>query len=282
MIEKEEPITERAFRRWMGGVLGMLLGLAFGLTSQWLNRALLPGIPLDQPPFGAVGNTALSTAVGALLGLIAVWPEHGYLGALLSAAVGTLLVQVAVLLTAPERLSALPATVCLFGPVAATILPLAALVRWATDKQVVARLDGLPAWRRVLLPLLLILLIAGVGVFSLCPARARGAMVRMNDIVRTAQAAPDRASLPNPYRAIDAAGYPERLRGPYTLDWQTNDFGIFAIPHPLETEADQVAVLARFETGYAFACLFVPGEPLARCQGYYRWPLAAEGETDND
>jgi hypothetical protein len=191
-------------------------------------------------------------------------------------------VQAAVLLSAPERIRALPATVCIFGPVAAMILPLSIVIRWATDRQVLGRLDRVPVWRRLLLPVLLALIVAGVGVFWLCPARARVAVVRMNDIVQAAEGAPDRASLPPGYQSINALGYPERLRGRYTLDWVTDNLGIFAIPRPLETEADQVAVLAQFESGYALACLFVPGETVPRCMGYNQWPIAPVGSTEGD
>ena len=268
-------MTEHAFRRWTGGLLGAVLGLVYALSSQWLNRVLVPGVPLYQPPFGPFGNTVLSTSVGALLGLLAVWPERWYVGTFASAAVGTLLVQTAVALTASDTLRAMPVTVCIFLPVAAMLLPLVALVRWATDKQVLARLDRQPIWRRVLLPLLLIVLAGGVGALSLYPARAHQPLVRMNAIVQAAQQASE-SGLPATFQVIDAPGYPERLRGSYTLDWERENLSRFGIPRPLESEADQIAVLARFESGYAFACLFVPGEDAARCRGYDQWPLPTD------
>jgi hypothetical protein len=269
-------MTEHAFRRWTGGLLGAVLGLAYALTSQWLNVLILPGLPLYQPPFGPVWNTVLSIGVGVLLGLIAVWPARWYLGVLLSAAVGTVLVQTAVVLTASDTLNAVPVTVCIFLPLAAVLLPMIALVRWATDRQVLARIDGQPLWRRVLLPLLLIVLAGGVGALALYPVRARQPLVEMNAIVQAAQQAGDRSALPAAYQAIDARGYPERLRGRYTLDWEGTELSRFGIPRPLENEADQVAVLARFEDGYAFACLFIPGEDVARCRGYDQWPLPTD------
>ena len=51
-------------------ILGVLLGLAYGLVSQLINRVALPGIPLHQPPLGAFGNIVASAAVGGLLGYV--------------------------------------------------------------------------------------------------------------------------------------------------------------------------------------------------------------------
>lgn len=273
-------MTENAFRRWFGLSLGLALGLAYGAVSQGINHAVLPGIPFWQPPLGPVGNTLLSSAVGALLGLVAAWPERSWLGMLASAATGAILVLVVVMLTGDRAAEVLPAktavSACIFGPVAAMLTPLVVLLRWASNWQVIARLDRLPLWRRAGLPLLLILVAAGLGMLSLLPARARPVVLEMNAIVQAAQQAPDRASLPAPYQAIGADGYPEQVRGPYTLDYEEMELNRFAIPRPLDSEFDQKAVLARLPGGTAFVCIFVPGEEVPRCMYYPRWPIAGE------
>ena len=46
--------------RVFGLALGALLGLVYGLTSQTINRIILPGIPLYQPPLGPAGNACSS------------------------------------------------------------------------------------------------------------------------------------------------------------------------------------------------------------------------------
>ena len=49
-------LPDDRYRRWVGFILGGLLGLAYGVVSQLINRVAAPGVPLYQPPYGAVGE----------------------------------------------------------------------------------------------------------------------------------------------------------------------------------------------------------------------------------
>jgi hypothetical protein len=264
-----------AYRRRLGALLGAGLGLAYGLTSQWINALFLPGIRFYQPPWGPVGNTALSVAVGALIGLVSAWPGQSLLGALAGCAVGALLVEIAVLL--PGDSSGLLAAKGVLGffiflPMAALLALPIGLVRWAVSKQEEARQMAppwrVPAWKRVLLPLLLILAAAGLGALALYPERGRAVLTRMEAIVQAA----DRAALPAEMQAIKVDGYPERAKGRYTLDWEKGELSRFAIPRPLDNEWEQSAVIARFDNGWSFVCLFITPDAEPRCAPSYVEP----------
>ena len=84
--------AESATRRVFGLALGPLLGLVYGLTSQTINRIILPGIPMYQPPLGPAGNTLLIALPGAMLGLVAAWPPGSIRGTFAASTVAAALI----------------------------------------------------------------------------------------------------------------------------------------------------------------------------------------------
>ena len=288
---REEPDWEaearasRARRCLTGTLLGAGLGLAYGLVSQWINTLAIPGAPLYQPPFGPVGNTALSVAVGALLGLATAGPDNAFVGTMAGCGTGAVLVEVAVLLTgqASSRMMAAKATLTVFTflPFVAILVVPIALLRWAVGKQEDLRQDSAPPWKHMPLPLLLLLVAGAAGALALFPARGRTAVARMNAIVQAALPATDRSALPAEFRgeaiqAIVVAGYPERAKGDYTLDWQKSELGRFAIPRPTQNEWEQSAVVARFDNGWEFVCLFITPDADPRCAEVIQIPMSEE------
>ena len=280
-----EARASRARRCLMGTLLGAGLGLAYGLVSQWINAVAVPGVPFYQPPFGPLGNTVLSFAVGALLGLAAAWPDDAFVGVLAGCAAGAVLVELVVLLTGQvgSRMMAAKATLTVFTflPFAAILVVPIGLVRWAIGKQEDLRSDGAPAWKRVLLPLLLLLVAGALGAPALYPARGQTVVARMNAIVQAALPAADRSALPAQFggetiQAIVVPGYPERAKGDYTLDWKKSELGRFAIPRPIHNESEQSAVVARFDNGWEFVCLFITSNADPRCAEVIQIPMSEE------
>jgi hypothetical protein len=280
-------MTDHAYRRLFGLSLGAGLGLAYGLVSQLINRVFLWGIPLHQPPFGPLGNILLCLGVGALLGLVTAWPANLYLGILAGCAAGALLILLSVMLAGIGlSLLAAKATLMLFIflPVAALIALPIGLHRWAVEKQMDLRPDRWPegqegrpdrlAARRALPTLFLLFLVVGVGVLSLYPKRGRVAVARMEAIVQAGLDAADQAALPAEFegekvQALKVDGYPERAKGRYNLDYEGSELGRFGIPHPLGSELSQSAVVARFDNGWRFVCLFITATADARCAPFY-------------
>jgi hypothetical protein len=282
---EEDAWTSRARRCLVGGALGAGLGLAYGLVSQWINVAVLHGVPLLQPPYGPLGNTVLSCAVGALLGLVTAWPASAFVGTLAGCGAGAVLIGVTVLLSgkASSQMMAAKAALTAFSllPFAAILVIPIGLLRWAIGKLEELRRDRAPAWKRVLFTLLLLLVAGVAGALALYPERGQVAVARMNTIVEAALAAADRSALPAEYRgesvqAIDVPGYPERAKGGYTLHWEKSELGRFAIPRPLENELGQSAVVARFENGWEFVCLFITPRADPRCAEVIQIPTDGE------
>jgi len=168
-----------------------------------------------------------------------------------------------------------------FLPFAALLVVPIGLLRWAISKQEDFRRDGAPAWKRVPLPLLLLLVAGALGVLALYPARGQTVVARMNAIVQAALPAADRSALPAEFRgeaiqAIVVPGYPERAKGEYTLDWEKSELGRFAIPRPIHNESEQSAVVARFDNGWEFVCLFITSNADPRCAEVIQIPTSEE------
>ena len=89
-----EMQEENRFRRLRGVLLGIGLGLVYGLASQYVNTILLPGIPLYQPPLGAALNVALYAGLGFLLGLVTGWPESTPVGVVWGSILASIAVEI--------------------------------------------------------------------------------------------------------------------------------------------------------------------------------------------
>jgi hypothetical protein len=274
--EIEQEKRWHTHRRRLGLVLGIALGLAFGLVSQYGNALLAPGIPLYHPLFGAAGNLLLCVAIGVVLGLVTAWPKNAFVGAIAGCAAGALLFEVAIILTGENTPNVVAgkaaSTLLTFLPLAATLALPIGTFRWVVSKEEGARRNGAPTWRRIPLPVLLVLVAAAFGTLMLYPERGRIVLPRMNAIVQAALNAADRAGLPAPFQTIDAPGYPQQAKGSYTLDWQGEQMGRFGIPRPIENEREQSAVIARFDNGWSFVCLFITPDAEPRCAPLYVEP----------
>ena len=274
--EIEQEKREHARRRRLSLALGIVLGLAFGLVSQYGNALMLPGIPLYQPPFGAVGNLLMCVAIGAVLGLATGWPNGAIVGALVGCVAGGALFEAAIMLTGentPNVVAAKAGSILLtFLPIAATMIVPVGIFRWVVSKEESAKRDGAPAWKRIPLPVLLVLVVGALGALLFFPERGRIVLPRMNAIVQAGLNAADRSALPAQFQAIDVPGYPEQAKGSYTLDWQGERMGRFGIPRPTANEREQSAVIARFDGGWSFVCLFITPDAEPRCAPLYVEP----------
>ncbi len=123
---------ESATRRVFGLALGALLGLVYGLTSQTINRIILPGIPLYQPPLGPAGNTLLIALLGALLGMVAAWPTGSIAGTFAASTVAagllTFVSFLSVRLTEKNTSGMIVAALFVLLPLIGLMVPLLGLV----------------------------------------------------------------------------------------------------------------------------------------------------------
>jgi len=274
--EIEEEKKGHALRRLLGLLLGAASGLAFGLVSQYTNSLLVPGIRFYQPPFGAVGNVLMCFGIGVVVGLVAAWPNNAFAGAIAGCLTGGVLFEVAVLLTGentPNVVAAKAGSILLtLLPISATMVLPVGIFRWMVSKDEGARREGAPAWKRIPLPVLFVLVTGALGALLIYPERGRIVLPRMNAIVQAGLNPADRSALPAEFQTIDVPGYPEQAKGGYRLDWQGEQMGRFAIPRPFENEEDQSAVIARFDNGWSFVCLFITPDATPRCAPLYVEP----------
>jgi hypothetical protein len=266
----DHDMAHHTYRRLIGALLGAGLGLAYGLVSQTINMFALPGISFYQPPFGPWVNIAVYTAGAALLGLAAAWPADGVVGTLLGSAVVAVVFVAVVLLTTkldPERVQGtVMAVAFLFLPAFGFLVPFVAVLRWAASQQEEARIEGGGLWKRLRLPIALLILVGAIGATSLYPPQGRAVISRMNALVQAGQQAPNMSSLPNALQPGDVNRFVERATASYTLEWQDTNLNRYAIPRPMSDPQKQSVVIARFENGWTVACLFanVDAEPECR------------------
>jgi cbb3-type cytochrome oxidase subunit 3 len=266
------------YRRLAGLWLGALLGLVYGMASQFLNRALLPGVPLHQPPFGAAGNILMIAAAGALLGLIAAWPNSSLLGISLASGVSALAILVSGFLSAPADATAgSPLGLAfiaafLFLPFWALLAPLIAALRWGVNHQEEAHRDRLPIRARLGTLVILVLLVALAGTFYLYRSGRRTVLANANALLAAAQAAPSPDAWPAALRAPAVGPLADHLDQRYELSWEREGIARYRIPRPAANFDNHSAVIARFADGWNLVCIYIAPEEPPICRGFDKLP----------
>jgi hypothetical protein len=260
------------YRRQYGTLLGIAMGLVFGLVSQCANLIALPGIPLYQPPMGPVLNTLLDAAVGGALGLVTTWSLSSTAGIFAGAAAAALITAASLLITGttlPNQSAARILSVAFLTlPIAAAFVPVTGIFRWMVNKQEEVRDEPIFSLGRIGLPVLAVVVAGVVGVFGLYPARARLMLPRMHAMLQTAAGASEPAGLPAPFQPDDVDEFISRGSGYYELLWDRDESNKFAIPRLASTPSGQGVIVAHFDNGYLVACLWSNFETEPECRDY--------------
>ena len=258
-------------RRILGAVFGAAMGLVYALVAQNINTLTLPGIPLYQPPPGRFTTILVTVVLGAILGLIASWPDDAIPGVMWSALTGILLSSIYYMLISNndngQLLSLAIIFIFTFLPRAVFLLPMAAITRWAvsiwqTELQTVSF-----SIKRLALSASAVLLVAGLaGLLSLYPRQGREALRVTQALIQKGQQAVSSEALPVELKPVD--GFVQSAVGSYTLRL-SDDPDQLPISRPaagyLESE---YAVLVRFANGYRFACVFGKPGTAPTCRFY--------------
>lgn len=255
-------------RRIAGAAIGAGLGLVYGLVSQGINSVVIPGIPFYQPPFGLVTDAVLCLVAGALLGLVSAWPQESVLGIVAAGVVGALVISaVAVMDARPDWKSSTGVIlIALLLPMSALVAVIVASLRWAANKQEDSYRVGHLTASAVLAPLILLAVAGGLAATVLYPPIARPMLVRTNAMVQDGLAASNAPALPPPLQGEAMGGFLDHARGAYTLEWsqQFDRYGM--IMRPGADLREQGVVVVRFESGWAFACLFATPQDEPVCK----------------
>lgn len=274
-----DPVAVAARERQrlrMGIILGALLGLAYGVVSQFINRVALPGIPLYQPPAGPLVNSLLSALMGAGLGAITCYPASAALGILFGglASLAGILVYMLLRLGDLGFGGALITGVIFSVPMAWLTIPLLALLRWVAERQVDAHRVGEPLLRRAWLPAVLVIAMVLVASFELLPDDAQGNLERTNTLIQQGLQATSTAGLPEPLRATSVNNFPPAQTA-YTLEWTRYDLDRFIELRPPANFDQHAAVIARFPGSYLLVCLYPTPKQNPTCGDYDRMPAKA-------
>lgn len=266
-------LPDHRYRRLTGLALGAGLGLVYGLVSQLVNRAVLPGVPLYQPPYGPLGNIVLRSLGGGALGLICAWPLGSVQGIFLASAISAVAIVAASFIGANpsgEVLVAFALTgIFLALPFWGMLVPLLSALRWGVNGQEEAHRDRLPWSARLLRPALLILGVGLAGALSLYRPTARALLAQTHTLLQQAQAS---SVLPEPLRNTESAEFRTRGSGPYELSWEFYNIERYRIPRPGRDFDTHSVVIARFANGWNLVCLYINADEPPLCKGFDQLP----------
>jgi hypothetical protein len=258
-------------RRGAGVILGFTLGLVYGAVSQFINSFFLPDISFYQPPFGAWGNLALWIVFGSALGGVTAWSVETIAGVLWGSAFCALVLFLGNLpnarMTAQNWSGVIVSLLFLSLPMFGLVVPLVAILRWAANREMDLFVTRESFWQRLKVPIILLIVTAGIGSIALLAPESRAVIVRMNDLLRAGRQSGDPASLP-PILRSQVPDFLSRATGAYTLEWKKSDLNRYAIPRFSGKPGEESAVIARFENGWMLVCIFPDAQVEPGCKGF--------------
>ena len=263
-----KDLQHRRYFIIFGTLFGAWLGGIYAFWSQAVNWVALPGIPLTPPGNGLPQYIVQYILVGALMGLITSLPHASAAGITLGGFLGALAVSGLAIRNEWGKEDFLRSFILLlytFFPLVVLFLPIAFMVRRGTDAQEVER--GQPElWaRRVIIPMMLTLVIVVIGSFSLHDGDVRGAIRYMDTLIKESRQAPDAEGLARPL--LDVKDYYPNANQPYSLAWSDKVETFFG-PRPATGEMSQFLIIATFENGFRFACVFSRTTNVPNCTNY--------------
>ena len=278
----EQAARDHARKR-TGLILGVLLGLAYGVVSQLINLVAMPGIPLHQPPAGTFANILLIGLMGGVFGALACFPASAAKGVILGgiASLAGIFAYMIVRLGGLGLGSALISSAVLSAPMAWLTLPVIALLRWAAERLVDTRSGGEPLLMRARLPVALFLGMALLASFELLPAQARDTLRRTDALIQEGLRAGSAAQLPAPLRGPNVTVFSPAQPAAYTLEWTQQDLDRFIELRPSSNFDEHTAVIARFKDGYLLVCLYPTPRQEPTCADYDQMPERAPARRDD-
>jgi hypothetical protein len=245
-----------------GVIFGAWCGFIYSFWSQACNWLFLPGIPLSPSQGGSPGGyILLYVFIGGVLGGISSVPAGKWTGVAVGGLAASFFVTISGLFTpaaAQESVSrTLIVLVYTFLPMTVLLLPVAWVIRRGVEAQHIDPNKPYLWGRRFLIPMLLTLGVVVIASTSLYNPDQRKAVQTINQMILESQGVDDQAQLPKIFQTI--AGYVKRADGHYALS-VTDDIENFMGPQPVGGELSQFLIVADFESGLRFACIFQAGK----------------------
>ena len=251
-------MDENLRRRRTGLIIGLFLGTGYALTSNLINRLVLPGIPLYTPPPGVAGLIVVTILMFGVLGSIATWTDEALPGVLLSGFIGSLISSAWNLATETDKFAALTLVVVIFMPRVFFYLPFGGTVRWLTHTLTQPTPKSTAPLRKLIPTFLVFIFMVVAGMFAILPKETRSALVRMDVLLQTGinSRATSRSQLPKSFQSVN--GFIRNAKGDYRYTIGSNPdvlpvqrpFVGYGVPEPF--------IIVRFENGFRFGCVFSP------------------------
>jgi len=254
----------RVSRVRTGLVLGLILGAGYSITSNLINKWMLPGINLFAPPPGTLGLILITTAMFGLLGAIAAWPDESLPGVILTGVVGSLLSSLWIALTATgNQAGTFFVLFIVILPRVFFYAPFGALIRWLLGSLEYRPYKPVAPARRLIPVLLSFIAFTLLGLVSLYPQETRLSIGRMEALMQDGMQAASRAELPKPLQNVE--GFVQNAVGAYTYDIG-RDPEVLPVQRPVvEYGASEPFLIIRFENGFRFGCVFSPPYVVPAC-----------------
>jgi hypothetical protein len=245
---------------------GALMLCIYAISAQWVNRITLPEIPFAEPPGGMLGYILSYALGGAIIGLVACWPDSmpvgGALGGIVAAVMIFILPWKAALQSQSAFIGTFFLTIFTFLPLAIFLMPFSYTLR-ASVERLPRQIEGALAPGRIWLPVLTIVLMVFLGSFSIHSEDVQKSFVSMNRMILNGLKAPSEYQLPEPL--LDVNGFMQNAQGKYTLEWDENADSFFG-PRPATNRgASDYLIVARFENGFVMACVYAPNVKTPNC-----------------
>ena len=164
----------------------------------------------------------------------------------------------------PQKVAGL---VAFYLPFASMAVPLLGVLRVAVNQQ--REWYELPvlAWKRVRLPLILVVGVAGFGALGLYTEDGRMELASMNSMIQSGLKAAGPAALPQPLQDPLVGAFLQKASPNYTLELTTQDLTRYQIPYVPMGDIEPVVIVARFSTGWTLACLYINPAEAPFCRG---------------
>jgi len=254
--------------RLSGLIFGAWLGLVYAYVAIEINRSTLPDLPFAGPLVGDIGYFLEYLAAGALLGLLACWPQRIWVGILLGSVAG-----VGEFLFLPWRNAMGPVQtpsvdLADFLTLGACLLPMTIALRMAVEN-LPLRPGKSQILRQIGWPLVATALAIAFGVFALYSLVVRDDLQITRNLMVLSQKSTDASTLPASLK--DVQNWFPNATGNYTLSWSKETdllmwqkLGGTGSP----TAARDIAIIVRFGNNFTLGCMFTLGIRIPTCANF--------------
>jgi hypothetical protein len=253
-------------RRLLGFVAGLVLGLAYALTANLINKIALPDIPFYYPWPGPVLLILGSTLVAGVMGLITAWPEETFIGMLIAAIFGAAVASLYSWRSSGTPPNYMVLTVITFLPRVFFYLPLGVAVQWIIHQWQRISLTGAYNRGKVVVPVICFLAALGSAAFSLYAKDIRYAITATNQLIQESLTASSKDALPEPLQ--DVWYFMSYAKGDYTLEVSLEPDRL-PVQRPVVEYGKLVSlIIVRYENGFMFGCVYTPPRDMPVCGNF--------------